>query len=186
MLQRRSMMTATTLLPWLVQAKPPDSDADAQAERLLAAIGGRAAWAAAHNTRNDSQQNRAAEPTVVRAVITLDFRAPRFRIDTVGAGLNLARAVDGDHHWRRTRAGTIELYPADLLREDRQWYAGHVYRTLHRIAARDAAITLHKPQADRLEVFEAGARIAWLQLDARGETYRFGAHADENGTLCGP
>jgi hypothetical protein len=186
-MQRRSLIISAAVAaatPAIAQAQA--ADAESLAERLLDAIGGRAAWAAAHNSRNDSQQNRVTEPTVVRAVITLDFRAPRFRIDTTGPGLQLARAVDGERHWRRTRAGVVEPYPADLLEEERRWYAGHVYRTLHRIAARDAAITLQRPQADRLEVFERGARIAWFRLDARGEPYHFGAHGDEAGTLCGP
>ena len=66
------------------------------------------------------------------------------------------------------------------------WYAGHVYRTIHRIAARDPVIALGLGQGGRLEVTERGTRIAWFKLDARGEPYNFGAHGNDVGTLCGP
>lgn len=163
-------------------AESPESKAD----RMLAAIGGREAWAAIRSTVNDSQQNRRDEPTVVRAVITMDFTKPRFHIETTAPGLRLVRAVDGDRHWRLTRDGSIEPIPAETLASDLRWYAGHVYRTIHRVAARDEALTLVAGRDGRLEVHENDSRIAWFALDARGEPYAFGAHDDESGTLCGP
>ena len=160
--------------------------AEQRAERMLAALGGRAAWAAARNTVNDSLQYRLVEPTVVRAVITMDFTQPRFRIETTAPNLRVVRVVDGDRHWRLTREGRVEPVPADTLAEDRRWYAAHVYRTLHRVAARDPAVSLATTGSDRLAVLEGGKRIAWYALDARGEPYAFGAHEDEVGSICGP
>lgn len=162
------------------------SPAEVQADRMLAAVGGREAWAAARNTVNDSQQNRAGEPPVVRAVITLDFDNPRFRIETTGPDLHLIRVVDGDRNWRKTREGRIEPVPEQLLAEDREWYSGHVYRTLHRIARRDPALRYVEGKDGRLEVHENGKRIAWFKLDSRGEPYAFGAHGNDVGNLCGP
>jgi len=160
--------------------------AELRAERMLAALGGRDAWAAARNTVNDSLQNRLDEPTVVRAVISMDFTQPRFRIETTAPDLRVVRVVDGERHWRLTRDGRIEPVPAETLAEDRRWYAAHVYRTLHRVAKRDPALTLATSGKDRLAVLEGGQRIAWYALDARGEPYAFGAHDDEVGSICGP
>jgi len=157
-----------------------------RAERMLAALGGRAAWAAARNTANDSLQYRLVEPTVVRAVITMDFTQPRFRIETTAPNLRVVRVIDGDRHWRLTREGRVEPVPAETLAEDRRWYAAHVYRTLHRVAARDPAVSLATTGSDRISVLEGGKRIAWYALDARGEPYAFGAHEDEVGSICGP
>jgi hypothetical protein len=157
-----------------------------RAERMLAALGGRAAWAAARNTVNDSLQNRLDEPTVVRAVITMDFTRPRFRIETTAPNLRVVRVIDGERHWRLTREGRVEPVPAETLAEDLRWYAAHVYRTLHRIAARDPALSLATTGTDRLAVLEGGKRIAWYALDARGEPYAFGSHEDEAGSICGP
>jgi hypothetical protein len=127
-----------------------------------------------------------AEPTVVRATITMDFQRPRFRIETRGPDLHLVRVVDGDARWRLTRQGAIEPVPADVLADDLRWHAGHMYRTLHRVAARDAALTLRTAADGRLEVLEGARRIAWFAPDARGEPYRFGAHDDDVGSVSGP
>jgi hypothetical protein len=167
-------------------AATPAADAEVLADRMLAALGGRAAWAGLRNTVNDSLQFRLEEPTVVRAVIRMDFTQPRFRVDTTAPGLTLARVVDGQRHWRLNRAGVVEDVPAEILAEDRRWYAGHVYRTIHRVAAREAGISLAVNDKGRLEVLEKGTRIAWFALDVRGEPYAFGAHDDDGGSISGP
>jgi hypothetical protein len=156
------------------------------AEQMLESIGGRSAWAKLTNTINGSQQNRVGEPTVVYAVITMDFTRPRIRIETTAPGLHLIRVIDGQRQWRMNREGAIEDIPAEVLLEDRRWYAGHVYRTLHRIAARDPALRLGIGRENRLEIYERAARIAWFALDARGEPYAFGAHDDDVGSISGP
>lgn len=172
-------------------ATPAATTAESEAERMLAALGGRAAWAAVKNTVNDSQQNRATgEFPVVRAVITIDFERPRVRIETRGPNLDVVRVIDGEKQWRRMRDGKIAPIPDDVLADDRKWYAGHVYRTIHRVAARDAAISLRLGKDGRLEVVEKAGnenkRIAWFKLDPRGEPYNFGAHENDIGTLSGP
>lgn len=174
----------------LASAFPPApaaaADPDALAERMLAALGGRAAWAAATNTVNDSQQNWDGEPPVLRVVITMDFERPRFRIETRGEGIDLVRVIDGDRHWRLTREGTIAPVSAETLANDRRWYQGHVYRTLHRIARRDPSIRLSVGGEGRLLVHEGTTRIAWYAIDRSGQPYRYGAHDDDTGAIFGP
>lgn len=118
-------------------AESPAADADVLADRMFAAVGGRERWASLRNTVNDSLQFRLEEPFVVRSVIRMDFTQPRFRVDTTAPGLTLARVVDGERHWRLSRAGAVEDVPAEILADDRRWHAGYVYRTIHRVAARD-------------------------------------------------
>lgn len=162
------------------------ADAEASVERMLEALGGRSAWARVTNTVNDSQQNLLGEPAVVRTVITMDFETPRFRIETTAPGISVARAVDGDRHWRRNRAGEVGPVPDDTLADDRRFYAGHIYRTLTRLARRDPKLSVGLGSDGRIEVRESGARIAWYLLDARGQPYRYGAHGDDTGTVFGP
>lgn len=166
------------------QAAAPE--AAALAERMLAALGGRDAWAAAKNTINDSRQDWDGDPSELRVVITMDFERPRVRVETWGAGLHVVRAIDGDRHWRRTRDGKIEPLTAEFLEGDRRFYAGHVYRTLHRIAKRDPALALSMGKEGRLEAHEGGKRIAWYALDRAGQPYLYGAHDDEVGSIFGP
>jgi hypothetical protein len=165
-------------------SSPPNPEA--LAERMLEALGGRGNWARTRGTINDSQQNRPAEPTVVRSVITMDFERPRFRIETTGPdGLHLIRVISEGASWRLTRAGVVEPLPPEALADDLSWFRTHVYRTLHRIARRDPAITLALGAPDRLDVLESGQPLLWYRLDARGEPYAFG-RPGEPGTLCGP
>ncbi len=183
------MHLALPFLLAMVLASPclaAPATADELAERMLAALGGRAAWAQARSTLNDSQQNWDGEPPVLRVVITLDFERPRFRIDTRGEGLHLVRVVDGEKHWRLTREGKIAPVSEATLAEDRRWYAAHVYRTIHRIARRDPALRLAVGQDGRLEVHEGTARLAWYQLDRQGQPYRYGTYANDVGSLFGP
>ncbi len=161
-------------------------DAEALAEKMLDALGGRAAWASLRNTINGSQQNRAVEPTVVYAVITMDFERPRFRIETTARDLHLIRVVDGDNSWRLRLTGKIEGLPADRFDGEMRWYAAHLYRTIHRVAARDPAMSLRLIADGRLEILDGGERLLWLRLDAKGEPYAFGFYDDEVGSLSGP
>jgi hypothetical protein len=167
-------------------APVPPATAESAAEKMLRAVGGRRAWADLKTLINDSQQNRVDEPTVVRAVVSLDLERPRFRIETTAPDLHLIRVVDGERHWRLSRAGNLEPIPEATRAIDARWYAGHLYRTIHRIAKRDAGIRLALAKDGRLEVFEGDTRIAWFRLDARGEPYAYGSHDDESGSLSGP
>lgn len=164
----------------------PRADAERLADRLLHAVGGRANWARVTTLVNDSRQYRATPPHEVRAVISIDLERPRFRIETTAPDLHLVRVVDGDTDWRLTRGGSIERVPAETRAEDLRWYAGHVYRTLHRLAKRDPLLRVGVGADGRLEVYEDGARIAWYRLDARGEPYAYGGAGDDPGSVSGP
>lgn len=167
-------------------ADAQDSDAILLAERMLDRLGGRANWAELKNTINGSQQNRVDEPTVVYAVITMDFERPRFRIETTAQDLHLIRVIDGENSWRLRGSGNIEDVPEQLFESDLNWYHAHLYRTIHRIAARDPELSLKMGSENRLEVFSNGKRILWFKLDAKGEPYAFGAWEDDQGSLSGP
>ena len=168
-----------------VNAEP--SATEARAAQMFERIGGRDKWATLKNTINGSQQNRTTDPTVVYAVISMDFERPRFRIETTAPDLHLIRVVDGeDNSWRLRMSGNIEDLPQDRYAEEMAWYEAHLYRTLHRIAARDQALQLKSASDGGLEVYRDAKRLLWLKLDARGEPYAFGFYDDDRGSLSGP
>jgi len=167
-------------------ALPETPHAAALAERMLERLGGRTVWAGLRNTINGSQQNRAGEPTVVYAVITMDFEQPRFRIETTAQDLHFIRVINGENSWRLRGTGKIEDVPAELFDGDMTWYAAHVYRTIHRVATRDPKLSLRLGSDGRLEVVEGDKRVLWLKLDAKAEPYAFGAWDDDVGSLSGP
>ena len=181
-----SMLAGLPALLLSLTVTAQGTSADALADKMFDRLGGRATWADLRNTINGSQQNRAGEPTVVYAVITMDFERPRFRIETTARDLHLIRVIDGDNSWRLRRSGNIEDVPPELFADDMQWYAAHLYRTLHRVAARDPVLSLTIGADGRLEVHGEGQRILWLKLDAKGEPYAFGARDDDAGSLSGP
>jgi hypothetical protein len=168
-------------------AQAPAADAESISERMLAALGGRERWAALTSLVNDSYQHRSEAPNTVRASISMDFASPRWRIETTAPGLHLIRVWDGTRGqgWRLTRDGIIEDLPTATRDEDLRWHRAHVYRTLHRIAARDPALQLRLVD-DRLAIFEGEQRIAWYRLSSNGEPYAFGAMDDDEGSRCGP
>jgi hypothetical protein len=163
-----------------------ESSAEALAEKMLNRLGGRTVWAELRNTINGSQQNRANEPTVVYAVITMDFEQPRFRIETTAQDLHLIRVIDGKNSWRLRGSGKIEDVPESLFNDDMNWYTSHLYRTIHRIAARDPSLSLKIGIDGRLEISDNDRRVLWLKLDAKGEPFAFGALDDDVGSLSGP
>ena len=79
------LLSLCSLLAGTASSAEPVADAEAMAERMLSALGGRAAWAGLRNTVNDSLQFRLEEPTVVRAVIRMDFTQPYFFDDRKSA-----------------------------------------------------------------------------------------------------
>ena len=176
------MMASLLATPFFAH-RADAAGADALAEKVLDRLGGREAWAGLRNTINGSQQNRAGEPTVVYAVITMDFERPRFRIETTAQDLHLVRVIDGDNSWRLRRNGNIEDVPADRFAEEMQWYGAHLYRTLHRVAARDPALSAGLGTDSRLEISADGKRILWLKLDSKGEPYAFGFYDDDGPCL---
>jgi hypothetical protein len=182
-----SILVASVVLMF---AQPTHAEDDKRVgsvvDQMLDALGGRQNWADLRNTINGSQQNRADEPTVVYSVITMDFERPRFRIETTASDIHVIRVIDGDDSWRLRLSGNIEDVPADLYDEEMRWYGAHLYRTIHRIASRDPAISLTLDGQGRLQVFEDGGPIMWFRLDADGQPYRFGTYDDEAGTLLGP
>jgi hypothetical protein len=177
---------AASLLLACTSAVAAEDAAGQLAERMLSALGGREAWARAKNTVNDSRQDWDGDPPELRVVITMDFESPRVKIETRGKDLHIIRVIDGDRNWRMSRDGTIGPLNPDVVTIDRRFWDGHVYRTLHRIAARDPALKLALGKEGRLEVHEAGARIAWYALDRSGQPYLYGAHDDEVGGIFGP
>ena len=184
--QLAPIFMALTLIFWVPLCHAAAAGAQALAATMLNRLGGRAAWAGLKNTINGSQQNRATEPTVVYAILTMDFERPRFRIETSGQAIHLIRVIDGDRSWRLNRAGDIEDLPDEKIAEDMAWYEAHLYRTIHRIAARDPSLKPGISDDGRLEVFSNQQRLLWFRLDAEGEPYAFGFRDDEIGSLCGP
>lgn len=158
---------------------------EARTERLLTAIGGRSAWSAVRSymiRATHYEGNRAPFANT----IWNDLAVPRVRIEAKGPDVDVRRAIDGEQAWR-TRDGQITPLTPEQIRDEQRWWEANIYRTLQRLAARDAELSVRAVGENRLEVFRAdGARLNWFELNARGEPLRFGTWESETGSVFGP
>jgi hypothetical protein len=180
----RSLALALLLL--CANAPAAEEPAAQLADRMLAALGGRDAWA-----RAKEHGERLAPGLGWRSVRAArrdhdGIRQPRLKIETRGKDLHLIRVLDGDRSWRMSRDGSIGPLNPEVVTIDRRFWDGHVYRTLHRIAARDPALALASARKGASRCTRAGERIAWYALDRAGQPYLYGAHDDEVGGIFGP
>ena len=181
----RIILLSLLALTSIAQDAAPTETAEARLERLLAAMGGRDAWA-----RVQSYTIRATHYEAGRApyanTIWNDFARPAVRIEAKGPDLNAARAIDGDRGWRR-RDGTVTDLTAAQLGDEQRCWESNVYRTLHRLATRDPALRVRSVGPNRLEIWRAdGVRLNWLELNKAGEPIRFGTWDSETGNIFGP
>lgn len=181
----RQLLLASLFAASAAQANEPSQRAPALLAKMLDRLGGKSNWAALTNTVNGSIQNRAIEPTEVYSVITMDFTAPRFSIETTSKDIYLKRVINGDKSWRISWSGVVEDLPNESYEADMLWHDAHIYRTIHRLASDDPKLSV-QTRADRLEVIENKQRLIWFKLDAKGEPYAFGFRGDDRGSLSGP
>ena len=185
MLRFMPAIVATTLLAAVSPQTLPAS-ADGRVDALLAAMGGRDAWA-----RTTFVYVRATHHDLVSGApfgneIWNDFSAPRVRIEAVVDGQARTRGFNGASGWR-VREGSPSPLTAEQLAADHAWWESNVYRTLHRLARRDKTLTIRAAGTDRIEVYRPdGRRLNWLQLNPRGEPVRFGTWDSEAGSVFGP
>ena len=168
------------------QATTPDPGA-ALAERLLAAMGGREAWASVTFVHVEAVHDDLdiADPFV--NLIWNDLREPRVRFAARNERFDQSRRIDASGGVRETgrKAGvrlTVEEYESD-----RAWWEGNVYRTFHRMARRDPSLRYRAAGASRLEVLKPdGSVLNWFLLNQKGEPMLFGSGPDARGTVFGP
>jgi hypothetical protein len=163
-----------------------DETAAARVERLLTAMGGRAAWARAKFVHVESTHHELTIRDPFTNRIWNDFSAPRVRLEAIIEGALRRRGIDGDKGWR-LRDGQATPLAAEQVASEHAWWESNVYRTLHRLAGNDPTLTARPVGDSRLEIFRAdGKRLNWFLLNLRGEPVRFGTWDSESASIFGP
>lgn len=164
----------------------PDAAGAALAEELLAAMGGREAWAGVRYMHVEAVHDDLAVRDPFTNRIWNDFTSFRVRFEARNAAFDSRRGVTGESGWR-WRDGRSQPLTAEQVEGERRWWEANIYRTLHRIAIRDPELSFRAAAPRRLEVFRAdGTRLNWFLLHPRGEPLLFGTWASEAGTVFGP
>jgi hypothetical protein len=157
-----------------------------RAERLLTALGGREAWAGVQFVHVEAvhDQLNLRDPFTNR--IWNDFTQPRVRFEARGESLDRRRVI-ADGVGRAARDGVPRELTAQEVADELRWWEANIYRTLHRLAIGDPALTPQAVGDHRLEILlPDGRRLNWFLLNQRGEPHLFGTWDSENGGAMGP
>lgn len=170
----------------LVAAASAQETGAARAERLLAAMGGREAWAQVKFVHVEAIHDDVSLAEPFTNKIWNDFTAPRVRFEAKNAQIDRRRGITPDGGWR-LRDGQLSALTPEQIEGDRRWWEANIYRTLHRLAINDPALTPRAVGDHRLEIFRAdGKRLNWFVLNQRGEPMMFGTWDSETGGAFGP
>lgn len=157
-----------------------------RADRLLAAMGGREAWANVRFVHVEAQHDQLNVRDPFTNRIWNDFTRPRVRIEARNDAIDVRRVIAGGAGAARRGGVRRELTAEEVAGEER-WWEANIYRTLHRLAAGDPALTPRAVGEHRLEIFlPDGRRLNWFLLNPRGEPHQFGTWDSEQGTGMGP
>lgn len=165
----------------------PSDAGVALAERLLAAMGGREAWAEVTFVHVEARHDDLDIPEPFLNRIWNDLLEPRVRFWAGNDVFTSGRRIGGGGGVRETGPLSGTPLSAEQYESDRAWWEANVYRTIHRIARRDQALGFRAATASRLEVLRAdGSVLNWFVLNQKGEPMLFGSGRDERGTAFGP
>ena len=167
-------------------ADAQDDTGRARAERLLEAMGGRAAWATVKFVHVEAIHDDVSIRDSYTNKIWNDFTAPRVRLEAKNAEIDRRRAINGETGWR-WRDGQESALTREQYEDERSWWEANIYRTLHRLAVNDPELSARAVGEHRVEIFRRdGKRLNWFHLNQRGEPMLFGTWESEAGTAFGP
>lgn len=165
-----------------------DSDAGRRvADRLVAAMGGAEAWSKARGLVIRARHFEADLNAPYDNLIQMSLDEPRMRFEGDNAVMKRRRAVVGDAGWRVSEVRELGPMTAEQVADDLRWWEAHAYRTIGRLARKDATLTPKLAADGRLEVYRPdGVRLVWYRLNLAGEPVAFGAWDNDTGTVFGP
>ncbi len=159
----------------------------ALAEKLLAAMGGRDAWSRVTYVHVEAIHDDLDLPEPFVNRIWNDFSEPRVRFWAGNDRFTNGRRIAAGAGVREAGPQAGTPLNAEQYESDRGWWEGNVYRTLHRMAKRDAGLAYRASSASRLEVLKPdGTVLNWFVLNQKGEPMLFGSGRDARGTAFGP
>jgi len=182
--------TATALVLAFAATLPAsiaqDDAGKARTEKLLEAMGGRAAWAKVKFAHVEAIHDDVSIKDPFTNKIWNDFTAPRVRLEAKNAEIDRRRGIDGGKGWR-LRDGQENALTPEQYEDERLWWEANIYRTLHRLAVNDPDLSARAVGEHRVEIFRKdGKRLNWFYLNQQGAPMLFSTWESEAGTAFGP
>ena len=137
----RSLVVVACLACGAPSAAEPESTPQERLESLLTTMGGREAWARTTAIRVDATHYEANLALPYENRILMSFEAPHIRIEAQNPTMNRTRAILGKAGWYVSEKTSRREMTSAQIDSDLQWWDAHIYRTVHRLAIRDAALT---------------------------------------------
>jgi len=157
-----------------------------RAERLLAALGGRDAWAQVTFVHVEAVHDQLNVRDPFTNKIWNDFTEPRVRIEAHNEIFDRRRVI-AEGTGATARDGVRRELTAQEVADETKWWEANIYRTLHRLAVGGPDLRPAAVGDSRLEIFLAdGRRLNWFVLNQRGEPHLFGTWDNEQGGTMGP
>ncbi len=171
----------------VAQQVPPPNQGTVLAEKLLAAMGGREAWSRVTFVHVEALHDDLDQPEPFVNRIWNDFTEPRVRFWAGNEQFTSGRSIAAGAGVREAGPQGGTPLTSEQYESDRAWWEGNIYRTLHRMAKRDAGLSFRLASPSRLEVLKGdGAVLNWFVLNQKGEPMLFGSGRDTRGTAFGP
>jgi hypothetical protein len=160
----------------------------ALADRLVAAMGGRTAWAPLLGLTIRARHYETAVPEPYDNALHIALAEGRMRFEGRNATMNRVRAVVGDRGWRISEVSPLGPLSAEVVKSDHDWWETHAYRNVWRLARRDPGLVPRRHADGRLELYRPdGSRLMWYRLNLAGEPVAFGRFdSDATATILGP
>lgn len=175
----------TTVCLGLLTSLPAETGPE-RAERFLAAMGGREAWASVAFVHVEAVHDQLSLRDPFTNQIWNDFSQPRVRFEAKNDTIDRRRVIAGGAG-RYVRDGVSRDLTADEVASETKWWEANIYRTLHRLAVGDPALIPRAVGDYRLDIFlPDGRRLNWFLLNQRGEPHQFGTWDSEQGGAMGP
>jgi hypothetical protein len=171
----------------MAHSAPSAPNAEALAERLVTATGGRDNWARVKGLGITARHYETALAQPYDNHLYVAMEQPRMRFEARGEGFAQVRVVSGNKGLFSTRGGPPRPMTAAAVKGDLDWWETHFYRNIRRLAVRDPAIRLRRHADGRLELYRPdGKRLLWYRLNQQGEPVAFGSFDNEEGNVFGP
>ena len=171
----------------MAHSAPSAPNAEALAERLVRATGGRDNWARVKGLGITARHYETALALPYDNQLYVAMEQQRMRFEARGEGFAQARVVSGNMGLFSTRGGPPRPMTAAAIKGDLDWWESHFYRNIRRLAVRDPAIRLRVHTDGRLELYRPdGKRLMWYRLNQQGEPVAFGSFDNEEGNVFGP
>ena len=171
----------------MAHSPPSAPNAEALAERLVTATGGRDNWTRVKGLGIAARHYETALALPYDNQLYVAMEQPLMRFEARGEGFAQVRVISGTRGSYSTRGGPPRPMTAPAVKGDLDWWETHFYRNIRRLAVRDPAIRTRVHADGRLELYRPdGKRLMWYRLNQQGEPVAFGSFDNEEGNVFGP